>query len=87
MKRNFPNRNHWRAFYLFRLAVLVLFTAIPARGDLLQQPGTFVPAAVTQPARKPGTLNMRLEHGRVTATNADRLWQITLRKLSRLMKA
>jgi hypothetical protein len=82
MKRNFPNRNHWRAYYLLRLGALVLFTALPAQGAPFQQPKAQMPVSGMPQSQKPAVLSMRVDEGRVTATIMDSPLQNVLADLA-----
>jgi hypothetical protein len=82
MKRNFPNKNHWRAYYLLRFGVLVLFTAIPAQGAPFQRPRAPMPVSGTQQFQKPAVLSMRVDEGRISATIVDSPLQNVLADLA-----
>jgi hypothetical protein len=82
MKRHFPNRNHWRAYYLLRFGVLVLFTAMPAQGAPFQQPRSPMPVSGMQQLQKPAVLRMRVDEGMITATIVDSPLQNVLADLA-----
>jgi hypothetical protein len=82
MKRNFPNRNHWRAYYLLRFGALVLFSAMPAQGAPFQRPKAPMPASGMQQFQKPAVLSMRVDEGRITATIVDSPLQNVLADLA-----
>ena len=77
-----PNRNHWRAFSLLRLGMLVLLSAIPADGAF-QQRRPFPPPAQNPPANQlPAVLSIRLDDGRVTANISNSPLQTVLKDLA-----
>jgi hypothetical protein len=82
MKRNFPNKNHWRTFYLLRFGVLVFFAAMPAQGVPLQRPRPAMPASGPQQIQKPAVLSMRVDEGWITATIVDSPLQNVLGELA-----
>jgi hypothetical protein len=82
MKRKFPTRNHWRAFYLFRFGALVLFAAMPAYGAPLQRPNVPMPTSGTLQTPKPSVLSIRVDNGKITATIVDSLLQNVLEDLA-----
>jgi hypothetical protein len=82
MKIRKPSKNHWRAFYLFRFGMLVLFTAIPAQGAPVQRRPPPVPAPRPTPNRQPEVLTMRVDDGRVTATITNSPLQKVLQELA-----
>ncbi|HTY64713.1 MAG TPA: HEAT repeat domain-containing protein [Acidobacteriota bacterium] len=79
---NFPNKNHWRAFRLFRFGALVLFTAVPARGAFFQRPQFPVPPPAPQQPQKPALLRVRVDEGSITATIVDSKLQSVLEDLA-----
>jgi len=82
MKRNFPNRNHWRAYYLLRFGGLVLCTAMPAQGSPFQRPNAPMPVSGMQQYQRPAVLSMRVDEGRITATIVDSPLQNVLADLA-----
>jgi hypothetical protein len=82
MTRNFPTRNHWRAFCLLRFGALVFFAAMPAQGAPPQRPQGRMPAAGTLQTVKPAVLNMRVDDGKISATIIDSPLQVALSELA-----
>ncbi len=83
MKNWTPNKKHWRAFKLFRLGMLVLCTAIPAKGDPFQRPQFPPPLNPNaQQAQKAVVLKMRMEGGKITADIVDAPLQDVLKEFA-----
>jgi hypothetical protein len=82
MMKRMPNRYHWKAFYLFRVGVLIFFAAIPAQGLSPQRLPSRVTAPQPSPNQLPAVQSMRVEEGRVTAAIVDSPLQNVLRELA-----